>query len=190
MKISMMWLLFGWVALAGCNKDVTDPDDIPDDVETGEVIVRLAATDGTSGTIDSTIDEVWVRFQDVLVHSEAEGWVTLGADREDIDLMTLRGGSALTIGAADVFEGAYDAVRVVIADSWIVIDGAENDLTIDGGLQLPTDGVDFSEDYFINKNSSTVLGIGWDLNEELSVTDDVWKLTTNGTVNVTINADE
>lgn len=124
----------------------------------------------------------------MLVHSEDEGWVTLGAEREDFDLVTLRAGAAIRLGKANVFEGAYDALRIVIADSWIIVDGVELELTIDGGLQLPTDGVDFSEDYFIDANTSTALSITWNLDDELSVSNDVWSLTTNGTVAVAINA--
>jgi hypothetical protein len=188
LKHSTTWFLGGLTICIGCTGDVTNPSDIPDNIPRGEVTVELAATDGTAGTLDSTVDEVWVRVQDVLVRNQERGWLNVGTGRMDIDLMTLRGGDALQIGIGDVFEGAYNRLRLVIVDSWIVVNGVESELLIDGGLEIPTDNVDFREPYFITENTSTNLALTWDLNTELAVDDGDWSLTTGGSVAVTIGA--
>lgn len=168
----------------GCKKEVTDPDEIPDNVATGEVVVTLETDD--PGEVSSSVEEVFVRIEDVLIHHETQGWITIANERQDVDLMTVHLGESQEIGRADVYEGAYDTLRVVIADSWIVVDGVETDLTIDEGLGLPAEGIDFNESFFVDENSTTMLAVDFDLDSQLIDNEGVWELGADATVTVDI----
>ena len=172
-------------ALLGCDK-VADPDDIPPSTPTGALRIMLDATPDTTDVPSLGVEEVWVRFEDVLVHREGEEWSTLGDDRRDIDLMTLRGGSRLHIGGADVREGPYDAVRIIIADAWIIVDGTQEELSLEHSLGWTgaADVFDFAVDFWIDENTSTAVRLKWDLDTELDGTDDVWTLTAGVTSDV------
>jgi hypothetical protein len=168
---------------AGCDKKVIDADDIPAGVATGELQVLLDAT-ADGGSLNTSVEEVWLRFEDILVQHEDRGWVSIGEDRADVDLMELRGGSAIAIGTGDVYEGAYDAIQLLIADSWIVVDGQEESLTIASGFDLPGAGVDFAASLFVDENTATSVLIGWNLDQQLSFDGDGWILGTDASVNV------
>jgi hypothetical protein len=179
----MLGLMSMVVFAAGCDKKVTDADDIPDGVATGELQVLLDAT-ADEGSLSTSVEEVWLRFEDILVQHEDRGWISIGEDRADVDLMALRGGEPIAIGTGDVYEGAYDAIQLLIADSWIVVDGQEESLTIASGFDLPGDGVDFAASLFVDESTATSVLIGWSLDEELSFDGDGWILGTDATVNV------
>jgi hypothetical protein len=170
------------VGLLACN-GAKDPDDIPASTPTGELVAYLDATEDTE-TINELVEEVWLRFEDVLVHSEDEGWVTIGDDRRDLDLMPLRGGAPLHIGGADIYEGAYDAMRLIIADSWIIVDGEQLELTIARVLDMPGDGFDFGADFFVDEGVTTSVLLNWDLDTQLANDADVWTLHTDAVLNV------
>lgn len=176
--------------LGACSKGVTDANDIPDSAATGELVVDLggdAIRAGGDGDVTSAVEEVWVRFEDVQVMHESKGWISISDNREDIDLMTLRAGETARIGRADTYEGAYDTLRLVIADSWIVVDGAEFDLAIADGVEVPDEGVDFQESFFVDANTTTSLFVGWDLDTELTSDGDTWTLGTNASVDVELD---
>jgi hypothetical protein len=73
---------------------------------------------------------------------------------------------------------------LLIADSWIVVDGQEESLTIASGFDLPGAGVDFAASLFVDENTATSVLIGWNLDEELSFDGDGWILGTDASVNV------
>jgi hypothetical protein len=184
MNTQMMMLSMA-LALVGCSK-VIDPDDIPDETPTGPLEAYLDATSETD-KLNSGVEEVWLRLEDTQVHSEDEGWITVGTDRRDIDLMDLRGGLPIKIGSGDVYEGAYDALRLIIADSWIVVDGTEEDLTIARVLDLPGDGFDFNADFFVDEAATTAVSLFWDLDTEIEDNSGEWTLNTDATLNVKID---
>lgn len=174
--------------LIGCGS-TTDPDEIPSGTATGSLDILLDATPDTNDAPIAGVEEVWVRFEDVRVRSEAEGWLTIGDDRRDIDLMELRGGSAMSIGSDDVFEGSYDAVSLVIADSWIIVDGEQWELAIERGPGVAGSGdaIQFNVDYWVDENTNTSVRIEWDLDTELSGSDQAWTL--RSTVDIDVSLD-
>jgi hypothetical protein len=177
--------------LGGCKKDVTDANDIPDGATTGEIAVHLggdSARAGGDGEVSSSVEEVWVRFEDVQILHENKGWISISDNREDIDLMTLRDGETASIGRAQTYEGAYDTLRLIVADSWIVVDGEESDLLIADGVELPDDeGISFQESFFVDEGTTTSLFVGWDLDTELSDDGEGWSLGTDAGVDVELN---
>lgn len=173
------------LALSACS-DVIDPDDIPAGTPTGAVSVSLAATADTTDVLNPLVEEVWLRFEDVLVHSEEKGWITIGNDRRDIDLMGLRGGVPMRIGGADTYEGAYDAMRIIVADSWIVVAGDQLELTVARVVDLDGEGIDFSADFFVDEGVSTSVSLLWDLDEQLDEAGDDWTLRAEGALDVSL----
>jgi len=177
---------------AGCTHDVQDAGDIPAGATTGKVVVRLGGDsnmEGNDGEVNSSIDEVWIRLQDVQVHHESRGWISVLSDREDIDLLALRDSpSGEVVGKADVYEGPYDMLKLLVADSWIVVDGVQSDLTISSGLALPgDDGVNFDESYFVDAGTTTTLWVGWDLDTQLSHSGDSWVLGSDANLDVNLH---
>jgi len=180
------WLALSLLTLGACSGGTTNPDDIPDDTPTGRLSVFLDSTEVTDA-LPPSVESVWLRFADVLVRSESDGWITIGNDREDLDLMTLRGGSRLQLGTGMIFEGPYDAVRLLIADSWIIVSGTQHELKIDRFFDLPGSGYDFSADFFVDEGVTTTLAMKWDLDTQLTNDGDDWTLGTDVDVDVSLN---
>jgi hypothetical protein len=169
---------------------VKNADDIPDGAAQGELVVELggdSAASGGDGEVNSSVEGVWIRFEDVQVLHESEGWISLSQDREDIDLLALRNGETAQIAAADTYEGAYDTLRLIVADSWIVVDGTEYDLQIADGLALPEEGISFSESFFVDEDNTTRLFVGWDLDTELADDGEQWILGTDASIDVDLD---
>jgi hypothetical protein len=181
-----LFLAVGLLPLVACSGGPTDPDDIPDDTITGRLSVFLNAMESTNA-LPPNVESVWLRMEDVLVRSGAEGWISIGDDRRDLDLMTLRGGDALQIGTGMIYEGAYDALRILIADSWIIVGGVQKELEVKQFLNLPGNGHDFAADFFVDENVTTRVGMSWDLDTQLRSEDDVWTLGSEVTVTVALN---
>lgn len=164
-------------AMIGCNSP-TDPDDIPSGTPTGQLDLLLEGTVTTTGILPVGVEEVWVRFEDVLVRSGGEEWLTIGDDRRDINLMALRGANDLSIGGGQVYEGDYDAVSILVADSWIVVDGQEYELTIERGAGVggTGDSYEFDVDFWVDQNTKTSVRLMWDLDTALTGADATWNL--------------
>jgi hypothetical protein len=174
------------LALVACNAPV-DPNDIPDGVPTGGVQVAIDCT-SNGGLAETAVDELWLRFEDVLVFHEDKGWITIGGDRQDIDLNTLIEGDPVVSGSADVYEGPYNTIRLIVADSWVVVNGAEQNLTIERILDLPGDGFDFGADFSVDTATTTTVTLIWNLDTELTETSGEWSLGTTVAVDVAVAA--
>jgi len=84
----------GLVALggvAGCQREPTQPGNIPGGAETGMLRVLLGS-ETAAAEIDPRVEEVWVRIDSVEARHEDEGWVTVSDERQDFDLMAGAGG--------------------------------------------------------------------------------------------------
>jgi hypothetical protein len=164
------------LSLAACNGRPMDAGDIPDDAITGNLAITLGgdetAAGGDEDEVDASVESVWLRIDQVEIEHEEEGWIIVSDQRRDVDLMALRGGDTQRIGGGDVYEGAYDAMKFVITDSWVVADGEEHDLGVDQELQFDTA-------YFVDPDTVTTLWVGWDLDTELRGSGDNWNLGTN-----------
>jgi hypothetical protein len=104
--------------------------------------------------------------------------------------MTLREGSTEELGRADVFEGAYDSLRLMVADAWIVVDGEERDLTVGGGFPLPDTGLTFNESFFVDEGSTITLLLDWDVSSQLTDDEGDWSIGTDADVDVSLGDDD
>jgi hypothetical protein len=177
-------------ALSACDtsKEPIDPDDLPDNAPKGTLVVELSG--GSEGEVNSSVEEVWIRFEDVQVKHEDEGWISIAEERADLDLMTLRDGITEELGRAEVLEGAYESLRLMIADAWIVVDGTEQDLTIAEGFPLPEAGLTFDESFFVDEGSTTTLLLDWDLSTQLTDDEGEWMLGTDAIIDVSLGEEE
>jgi hypothetical protein len=177
------------VFLVACKKDPVDVNDIPDDASTGTLRIDLGgdatADSGDEDPVDGGVDEVWLRVDQVEVEHEDEGWIIMSDERTDIDLMSLReDGQRLASG--DVYEGAYDKVRFVITDAWILVGGEEYDLDIEGGFDQGSGELELDASFFVDADTVTDLWLGWDLDSQLRGSDDNWSLKSDVDVDVDV----
>jgi hypothetical protein len=183
----------GALSLVACSSDVKSADDIPDGAAQGELVVELGGDSlaaGGDGEVNSSVEGVWIRFEDVQVNHESEGWISISQQRDDIDLLALRTGETAQIAKADTYEGAYDTLRLIVADSWIVVDGTEYDLQIAEDLGLPSEGITFGESFFVDENNTTRVFVGWDLDTELADDGEQWILGTDAAIDVDLSGSE
>ena len=177
--------------LAGCKKDGIDVNDIPDDASTGTLRIDLGgdatAEAGDEESIDGGVEEVWIRVDQVEVEHEDEGWIIMSDDRTDIDLMALRDGEEERIATGDVYEGAYEHMRFVITDAWIVAGGEEYDLDIEGSFDRGSNELELDVSYFVDADTVTDLWLGWDLDSQLRGSDDNWSLKSDVDVDVDVD---
>jgi hypothetical protein len=174
------------LSVVACTAPI-DPIDIPGGVPTGGVVVAVDCT-SNGGLAETAVDELWLRFEDVLVFHEDKGWLTIGGERQDINLNTLIEGDPVVSGAADVYEGPYNTVRLIVADSWVVVNGAEQNLSIERILDLPGDGFDFGADFSVDVATITTVTLVWNLDTELTETAGEWSLGTTVAVDVAVTA--
>jgi hypothetical protein len=179
----------GFIALfaglsMGCRSDPTDPSDIPGNVATGALFVELGSD--APENLDPRVEEVWVRIDTVNVRHEDRGRIDVADVRQDVDLMAP---TFALIGDADVWVGSYDRVEIGVADTWIVVDGVEEELSFLGDVD-PLDplagGIIVNETFFVDEDSETTLTIAWDLDENLAPQGDGWSLgaATNAYVDI------
>ena len=185
-KTPATFLLLG--VLAACQtKEPVDPNELPEGTPTG--MLRVGLTGGET-EVNSSVEEVWLRIEDVQVRHEEMGWISMGTERQDIDLMA---GLPDTqdLAEAEVPEGSYTRMKLLIADSWIVVDGQERDLTIESDLvgDVLAEGIDFDETFFVDEGSTTSLLIDWDLGNQLQDDQGEWNLGTTATVDVSLETD-
>jgi hypothetical protein len=149
--------------------------------------------DATAASGDGRLDrrrveEVWIRVDQVEVEHENEGWIVMSDDRTDVDLMSLRDGEEERIATGDVYEGAYAQMRFVITDAWIVANGEEYDLDIDGSFDRGSGELELDVSYFVDADTVTDLWLGWDLDSQLSGSGDNWSLKSDLDVDVDVDA--
>ena len=173
------------LSVLGC-KDGTDVKDIPDSASTGPMVVDVGGdatrTGGNDGAVPDTVDEVWLRIDQVSVYHETEGWIFIDDGRKNVNLMAQRDGATESIGTGDVYSGDYDTLRLSLVDAWIVVEGVEYTLDISNGVDLDNN-VDLSLAMHVDENNTTSVWVGWDLDNQLDGADQTWTLGTD--VNLT-----
>lgn len=177
--------------LVGCKEGSIDVNDIPDDATTGTLRIDLGgdatAASGDEDVIEGDVEEVWIRVDQVEVEHEDEGWIVMSDDRTDIDLMSLRDGEEKRIATGDVYEGAYEHMRFVVTDAWIVAGGEEYDLDIEGSFDRGSNELELDVSYFVDADIVTDLWLGWDLDSQLRGSDDNWSLKSDVDVDVDVD---
>jgi hypothetical protein len=181
------------IAATACNGGSTDIDDIPSSATTGTLRILLGgdatAAAGDEDAVEEGVDEVWLRVNRVEVEHENEGWIVMSSERTDIDLMSLRDGDTAELTSGDVYEGAYERALFEITDAWVVAGGEEYDLEIQGGYDQGSSELELDESYFVDADTETDLFVGWDVDTQLSGSDDDWTLKTDLDVEVDVAAD-
>ncbi|MEQ1564727.1 MAG: DUF4382 domain-containing protein [Myxococcota bacterium] len=173
--------------LFACKDDVKPADEIPDGVPTGPIVVTLGESTASTVALPTSVEEVWIRLEDVQVHHETKGWVGIIESRKDIDLLALQGADAQSIGRDDVYEGGYDSLRLVLADAWLVVDGVEADLLITDVLSIPVTELTYDATYFVDDSTTTTLAVQWGIGDQLVETGSGWELGTDGNFQVDIH---
>lgn len=172
------------MAAFACQGNIIDPDDIPGNVPTGDLVVYLDAA-SLEDTLSMSIEEVGIRFEDVRVQRENNRWLAVGVGRQDIDMLRLRGGDRVAIGRASVFEGAYDKIQLIVADSWVVVDGVEHELAI-AGISAG-DGLQLDASFFVDESVTAEVLVRWDIDTQLDESDGAWTLGSKTTVDVDLS---
>jgi hypothetical protein len=184
----------GLVALAagtwiGCAPQVADPGDIPSDMPTGTLLVELGSEQPTA--VDPRVEEVWVRIDSVEARHEDLGWISVTEMRQDVDLLAA---DKAVIGDADIWVGSYNRLEIGIADTWIVVDGTERELSFIGDVDLLgplagdalLGGIILTDTFFVDEDSTTTVDVDWDIDENLSPQGDGWMLGASTSANVDI----
>lgn len=188
-KLHLALLLACPLNLTAC-RDGIDKDDIPDRATTGSMVVDVGGdatrTGGNDSAVPDTVDEVWLSIDHVSVYHEDKGWIFIDDGRKSVDLMAQRDGATEAIGTGEIYAGSYDTLRISLADSWIVVEGVEHDLTISNGVDLDNN-VDLSLAMHVDENDLTSVWVGWDLDNQLDGADDTWTIGTD--VNLTTSVD-
>ncbi len=91
--------------------------DAPGDFEAVYIDIREIRVRMVEGSEADTTES------DTTDHSD-EKWITISADTQRVDLLTLRNGNTLTIGETEIEPGYYDQMRLVL--------GSENEVVVDG----------------------------------------------------------
>ncbi|MEZ4236201.1 MAG: hypothetical protein R3F59_08560 [Myxococcota bacterium] len=169
---------------AGCAQQGIDPDQIPDNVPTGTLTLSLGSPEPSD--IDPRVEEVWVRVGDLSVRSEEHGWVDLTEGRQDVNLMAA---DPTVIASSELWTGSYDRTEIGIEDTWIVVDGQEQDLAFLGDVD-PNDilgkGLVVGDSFYLDEDMETDVLVSWDLDQNLEPYGDGWGLGASTTLDVDI----
>jgi len=133
------------------------------------------------------LEHLYLVLDDVRVHGSAEGtdgdggWIsilpdTLGTDERTVDLLALVDGVKVILGEEDLPSGFYSQIRLVLQDSWIVVNGDSLDLKVPSGEQS---GLKLIHGFTIDPGELTELTLDWDACRSLHESppsSGIWKL--------------
>lgn len=125
LNISFAVILAVSMSLTGCSTG-SDGDG------TGTMTVEMS-----DAPIDSA-DAVNVFIEAVEVESQdGSGWITLNEPQQEYDLLQLVNGATEVIGSAELEEGTYNQIRLILSRTGhsLVVDGTEYDMTVPSGEQ-------------------------------------------------------
>ncbi|MCA9494352.1 MAG: DUF4382 domain-containing protein, partial [Myxococcales bacterium] len=114
----------------------------------------------------TAVDEVWVAWDEVRVHAvEDDAWLTVSDVPSSVDLLTLQGGPVTDLGLGSVPVGAYDEVRFVLTDAWVVVDGVREPLEVPSGT---TSGLKLKVDIEVHDCGDTTVLVDWEVGAHLT----------------------
>ncbi len=165
------------LSISGCS-DSNEPD-------TGPGTLRMRLVDMPQCV--EGLEHLYLVLEDVRVHRDAEGedgdegWTsvlpdTLDLEERTVDLLELVNGVDYLLGEEDLPSGSYTQIRLVLEDSWIVIDGDSLDLKVPSGEQS---GLKLIHGFTVDPGQLTELTLDWDACRSLIATppgSDNWKL--------------
>ena len=152
---------------------LADPLEVPapESAPAGDVVRPLAIQIHDAPT--DGVDAVWLEVEQVTVHHVDDGWLVVSDVPTSFDLLSLQGGVVAPLGLANVPEGYYDEVRLVVSDAWVEVDGVEEPLDVPSGS---TSGVKVKADFAIESCGDVVVDLDWDVGAQLMLNPQGYKL--------------
>lgn len=170
--ISVLWIALAALLLAGCQGQVSAPTGNQQDNRPGGsagsgegravfTITDAAADMGSVSSIEITVDQV-------MVHSQTDGWVAVTSTPETYDLLELKAeGRHALLADTQLQEGAYNQMRLDISNV-MVTDGEgtheatlpSGQLRMQGELNVQADSTSSASFDFIADESLHVTGEG------------------------------
>jgi len=155
-------LVLTGITLAGCGD--TDTTNGPNEA-TGTLRVQLV----DAPSCIEGLEHLYLVLGDVRVHQDTDaddgsGWYsvmpdTLTEEERTVDLLELVNGVSALLGEEDLPAGLYTQARLVLEDSWMVVDGDSIDVTVPSGSQS---GLKLIGEFNVDPGVLTELTIDWD----------------------------
>lgn len=129
-KFKLIVMLF--IAAAGLVSCSDDNDSTNNQEGTAQVAVKLTDAPGDYEAVNVEVIDVLIKTDAEAVttegetetESEEEGWVSLGVEPQEINLLELTGGNTLFLGETELPAGNLQEIRLVLGDNNnIVVDG-------------------------------------------------------------------
>lgn len=121
----LLSLLAGSLFLAGCNVNSSG---------NSEGTLNVLLTDAPA-----TYEAVYIDIQEVQLNlgtEQQEEWLTINSQPLRVDLLKLNNGADTLLGTAQLEEGTYNQIRLVLGtNNEVIVDGASNNLTIPSGQE-------------------------------------------------------
>ena len=164
-------LLVGLLFLVACTASMNNSNNYGDtytDKETNYNIntkgrLVLAITDAAANM--NEVSSIKVTVDNIKVHSETEGWVTLSETSQTYDLLQLKNENKLELLTdAQLKEGTYNQVRLQI--SKVVVTDSE----VDHEAKLPSNELKINTDLTVKDNSTSIMEFDFIADESLHVT--------------------
>jgi len=122
---SFFFLIAGCLLFAGCNVNNSGNSE-------GTLNVRL--TDAPA-----TYEAVYIDIQEVQLNlgtEQQEDWLTISSQAMRLDLLKLDNGADTLMATAQLEEGTYNQIRLVLGtNNEVIVDGSSNNLTIPSGQE-------------------------------------------------------
>lgn len=111
-----------------------------------------------------TVSEVRVVVDEVRVHSESQGWITVTSDSQEFDLLELKAqGSQALLADASLAPDTYNQMRLDISQVTVVDDRGENE------AKLPSGELKLQGELVVEENSTSTATFDFIADESLHV---------------------
>ena len=117
---------------------------------------------------------MFVTISEVEVAAADGGWITLSAQPQRFDLLTLQNDATALLGGANLEPGSYGQVRLIVDSSSVVLGGVETPLTIASGAQT---GIKVDIDTDIAADASYTLLLDYDAAKSIKTTGNGYLMT-------------
>lgn len=153
-KTFLLFIIIIFITLSSC-KDSTGQNN----EGTGNLLISL-----TDAAAD--FQEVNISFSQISAHIDSQ-WVTVNDTSQTINLLDWNNGRSLVIGNAEVPEGRYNQIRLIVDDANVVIANQEYPLTVPSGAQT---GLKLNVNFDIEEGITYHLMVDFDAGRSVVVT--------------------
>lgn len=119
-------------------------------------------------------DEVWVNIASVEIDAGELGWMILTDTPQSFDLLTLQNDVTAALGETSLPLGTYGQLRLIVDGAFVVIDGAQEELTIASGAET---GIKIDLSAEVEANMLYTLVIDFDAGQSVRRTGMGWLMT-------------